>query len=202
MTSWRHKHAVPISAWEMLLERWFFFCFNSILGCQGQKYHLFCIFICGHVIKWRYDVMAWLYDVTKLTPSILTCGVTRQIFRSLPVYTRKYRCLIRKCYSISTGMMTQLYAVTSWSWRLVTISKISFHLSWLNNILQLSNMYVNLIHWHVKIEGILVLLQFQKMAWRHIVTSWRDVVTCWRQLAKLVSMICLIPTTQISIEFA
>ena len=70
-----------------VLERWFFFCFYSILCCQVQKYHRFCIFICGHVTKWRYDVMAWLYDVTKLTKSISTCGVTRQIIRSLPVYT-------------------------------------------------------------------------------------------------------------------
>ena len=91
--------------------------------------------------------------------------------------------------------------MTSWSWRLVTKSQISFHLSWLHNIRQLSNMYVNLVQMHVKIEGILVLLQFHTMAWRHIVTSWRDVVTCLRQLAKLVSMIFLIPTTQISIEF-
>ena len=69
-----------------VLERWFFF-FYSILGCQVQKYYRFCIFICGHVTKWRYDVMAWPYDVTKLTPSILTCGVTRQMIRSMPVYT-------------------------------------------------------------------------------------------------------------------
>ena len=113
----------------------------------------------------------------------------------------KCRCLIRKCHSISTGMMTLLYAVTSWSWRLVTISQISFRLSWLDNILQLSNMYVNLVNWYVKIEGILVLLQFHTMAWRHIVTSWRDVVACWQHLAKSVSMICSIPTTEISIEF-
>ena len=97
--------------------------------------------------------------------------------------------------------MTSLYAVTSWSWRLVTISQVSFHLLWLDIILQLSNMYVNLINYHVKIEGMLVLLQFRTTVWRHIVTSWRDVVTCWRQLTKSVSMICLIPTTQISIEF-
>ena len=70
-----------------VLERWFFFCFYSILGCQVQKYHWFCIFICGHVTKWHYDVMAWLYDVTKLTPSISTCKVTRQMIRPLPVYT-------------------------------------------------------------------------------------------------------------------
>ena len=47
-----------------VLARWFFFCFYSILGWQVQKYHWFCICICGYVIKWRYDVMAWLYDVT------------------------------------------------------------------------------------------------------------------------------------------
>ena len=135
-----------------VLERWFFFRFYSILGCQFQKYHWFCIFIYGHVTKWRYDVMAWLYDVTKLTQSILTCGVTRQMIGSLPVYTqlfgliRKCRCLIRKCHSINTGIMTLLYAVTSWSWRLVTISQVSFHLSWLDIILQLSNMYVNLVN--------------------------------------------------------
>ena len=44
-----------------VLERWFFFCFYSILGCQVQNYHWFCIFICGHVTKWHYDVMAWLW---------------------------------------------------------------------------------------------------------------------------------------------
>ena len=72
-----------------VLERWFFFvfCYYSILGCQIQKYHWFRILICGHVTKWRYDVMAWLYDVTKLIQSILTCGVTRQMIWSLPVYT-------------------------------------------------------------------------------------------------------------------
>ena len=118
-----------------VLERWFFFCFYSILGCQVQKYHRFCICICGHVIKWRYDVMAWLYDVTKLTPSILVCGVAIQMIRCpcihgcLDYLITKCRCLIRKCHSISTGMMTSLYAVTSWSWRLVTISQISFHSS-------------------------------------------------------------------------
>ena len=69
-----------------VLERCFFFSFYCILGCQIQNYHRFCIFICGHVTKWRYDVMAWLHDVTKLSPSILTCGVTRQMIRSLPVY--------------------------------------------------------------------------------------------------------------------
>ena len=47
-----------------VLARWFFFCFNSILGWRVQKYHWFCICICGYVIKWRYDVMAWIYDVT------------------------------------------------------------------------------------------------------------------------------------------
>ena len=70
-----------------VLERWFFFCFYSIMGCQVQKYYLFCIFLCSHVTKWRYDVMAWLYDVTKLTSPISTCGVTEQMIRSLPVYT-------------------------------------------------------------------------------------------------------------------
>ena len=192
-----------------VLERWFFFCFYSNLGCQIQKYYPFCILISDHVTTWRYDVMTWLYDVTKLTTSISTCGVTGQMIRSLPVYIHgcldysilKCRCLTRNCHSISTGMMTSLYAVTSWSWRLVTISQISFHLTWLDNILQLSNMYVNLVNWHLKIGGILVLLQFHMILWRHIVTSWRDVITCWRQLAKSVSMISLIPTTQISIEF-
>ena len=70
-----------------VLERWFLFCFYSILGCQVHKYHWFCIFTCGNVKKLRYDVMAWLYDVTKLTQSRVTCGGTRQMIRSLPVYT-------------------------------------------------------------------------------------------------------------------
>ena len=70
-----------------VLEWWFCFCFYSNLGCQIQKYHPFCILICGHVTTWRYDVMTRLYDVTKLTPSISTCGVTGQMIRSLPVYT-------------------------------------------------------------------------------------------------------------------
>ena len=90
VTSWRHvmtsKTGCTLSQLVEVLERWFFFCFYSILGCQVQKYHRFCIFICGHVTKWRYDVMAWLYDVTKLTPSISTCRVTRQMIRLLPVY--------------------------------------------------------------------------------------------------------------------
>ena len=66
VTKWRHdviKHAVSISACrrdsEMVL-----FCFYSISGWQVQKYHWFCICICGYVIMWRYDVMTWLYDVT------------------------------------------------------------------------------------------------------------------------------------------
>ena len=44
-----------------VLERWFFFCFNSILGCQVQKYHWFCIFICGHVTVtlWRHGMTIW-----------------------------------------------------------------------------------------------------------------------------------------------
>ena len=138
VTKWRHdviKHAVPISACRRAREMILFFCFYSILGCQVQKYHRFCICICGHVIKWRYDVMAWLYDVTKLTSSILVCGVAIQMIRCPCIHgcldnlITKCRYLIRKCHSISTGMMTSLYAVTSWSWRLVTISQISFHSS-------------------------------------------------------------------------
>ena len=91
VTSWRHvmtsKTGCTLSQLVEVLEIWFFFCFYSILGCLVQKYHRFRIFICGHVTKWRYDVMAWLYDVTKLTPSISTCRVTRQMIRLLPVYT-------------------------------------------------------------------------------------------------------------------
>ena len=89
VTKWRHdviKHAVPISACRRASEM-ILFCFYSILGCRVQKYHRFCICIYGHAIKWRYDDIAWLYDVSKLTPSISTCGVTRQMIRSLPVYT-------------------------------------------------------------------------------------------------------------------
>ena len=163
-----------------VLERWFFFCFYSILGCRVQKYHRFCICIYGHAIKWRYDDIAWLYDVTKLTPSILACGVARQMIRCpcihncLDCLMRKCRCLVCKCHSISTGIMTLLYAVTSWSWRHGTISQISFHLSELDNILQLSNMYVNLVNWPVKIEDILVLLQFHTMDG---MTSHCDVMT-------------------------
>ena len=121
-----------------VLERWFFFCFfYSILGCQVQKYHLFFIFICGHVTKWLYDVMAWLYDVTKLTPSISTCEVTRQMiqFNRCPCIHGCLNYLIRKCHSISTGMMTSLYAVTSWSWRLVMISQRPSHFTYLVSIL-------------------------------------------------------------------
>ena len=33
-----------------VLARWFLLCFYSILGRQVQKYHRFCIFICGYVI--------------------------------------------------------------------------------------------------------------------------------------------------------
>ena len=96
-----------------VLARWFFFCFYSILGWQVQKYHRFCICICGYVIKWRYDVMAWLCDVTKLTPSILACGLARQMIRCPLIHG----CLdhsIRKCFSISTSMMTLLYYFMQW----------------------------------------------------------------------------------------
>ena len=44
-------------------------------------------FVFSYVVMSQNDAMAWLNDVTNLTPSILTCGVTRQIIRSLPVYT-------------------------------------------------------------------------------------------------------------------
>ena len=117
--------------------------------------------------------MAWLYDVTKLTPSILACGLARQMIRCPCIHSCLHH-LIRKCLIISTGIMTILYAVTSWSWRLVTVSQISFHLSKLDNILQLSNMYVNLVNWHVKIKSILVYsISYDGM------TSHRDVMT-WR----------------------
>ena len=100
-----------------VLARRFFFCFYNILGWQVQKYHKCCVCICGYVIKWRYDIMAWLYDVTKLTPSILACGLTRQMTHCPCIHG----CLdhsIREGHSICTGMMTSLYAVTSWSWHL------------------------------------------------------------------------------------
>ena len=205
---WRHdvtKHALHISACRRA-RKMILFCFYNFLGCQIQKYHRFRICICGHVIKGLHDVMAWLYNVTKLTLSILMRRVAGHMIRCactdgcLDYLIRKCRCLIRKCHGISTNMMTLNYAVTSWSWRLVTISQISFHISLLDDMLQLSNIYVILVYWHMKIEGILVLPQFHTVAWRHIGPSWCDVVTCWRQLLEIVSMICLTPTTQISIE--
>jgi hypothetical protein len=68
VTSWRHvmtsKTGGTLSQLVDVLARWLFFCFYSILGWQVQKYHWFCICICGYVMPWRYDVMAWLYDVT------------------------------------------------------------------------------------------------------------------------------------------
>ena len=68
VTSWRHvmtsKTGGTLSQLVDVLARWLFFCFYSILGWQVQKYHWFCICKCGYVIKWRYDVMTWLYDVT------------------------------------------------------------------------------------------------------------------------------------------
>ena len=57
-------HMLYLSQLVDVLARWLFFCFYSILGRQVQKYHWFCICICGYVMPWRYDVMAWLYDVT------------------------------------------------------------------------------------------------------------------------------------------
>ena len=101
-----------------VLKRFFFFVFIVFWVNKFKNIIDFVFFICDHSTMWRYDVMPWLYDVTTRTPSILTCGVTRQMIRSLPMFTWKCRCLIRKCHSISTGMMTSLHAVTSWSWRL------------------------------------------------------------------------------------
>ena len=57
-------HMLYLSQLVDVLARWLFFCFYSILGWQVQKYHWFCICICVYVMPWRYDVMAWLYDVT------------------------------------------------------------------------------------------------------------------------------------------
>ena len=132
VTSWRHvmtsKTGGTPSQLVDVLARWLFFCFYSILGWQNQKYHWFCICICGYVMPWRYDVMAWLYDVTYLTLSILACGVAREMI-PCPCIHGFLDHLIRKCHSISTAMMTSLYAETSWSWRLVTISQVSFHSS-------------------------------------------------------------------------
>ena len=126
-----------------VLARWFFFCFYSILylhmwSCFLMNYVVLLadyvkrIFSINeynnNVIKWRYDVMAWIYNVTLLTPSILACGVARQMIRCPCIHGCSDHS-IRNCHSISTGMMTLLYEVTSWSWRLVTISLISFHSS-------------------------------------------------------------------------
>ena len=66
VTKWRHDvitHAVSISA-RRRASKIVIFSFYSILGWQVQKYHWFCICICGYVMPWRYDVMEWLYDVT------------------------------------------------------------------------------------------------------------------------------------------
>ena len=45
-----------------VLERWFFFGFYSILGCQAQKYHRFLIFYmwsCHKVTLWRHGMTIW-----------------------------------------------------------------------------------------------------------------------------------------------
>ena len=59
-----------------------------------------------------YQLVGWLDRWFDLCPCIHGC---------LDYSIIKCRCLIRKCHSISTGMMTLLCAVTSWSWRISTI---------------------------------------------------------------------------------
>ena len=144
--------------------------------------------------------LTWLYDVTKLTLSILACRWATQMVRCLFMYGC-LGCLIRKCHNSTICMMTSLHALTSWSWRPRHDIKNFISLIWACLYDTFEQYFVYLVIWHLDTESILVLLQFRKIAWRHLVTSWRDIVTCWRQLAKIVSIICSIPTTQITIAF-
>ena len=100
-----------------VLERWFFFCFYSDLGCKIKKYHLFCILICGHVTTWCYDVMTWLYDVTKLILSISTCVVTGQMIRSLPVYTWLFGLLNHKMSLLNVIALVLAWWLYFMQWR-------------------------------------------------------------------------------------
>ena len=96
---WRHNaitllNMLYLSQLVDVLEIWLFFvCIVLLWVAKFKNIINFVILICGQVTKWCYDVMAWLYDVTKLTPSILTCVVTRQMILSLPVYTCLFRLL-------------------------------------------------------------------------------------------------------------
>ena len=110
-------------------------------------------------------------------------------------------CSIRKCHRICICMLISFHAVTSWSWRPVKIKQISFYSSELVDALQLSNIFAFLVNWQIRVESILLLLQFHMMAWRYNVTSWRNVVTCWRSSCKNSIDDFLIPTTQITMEF-
>ena len=128
---WRHvmtschdvknrRYSIWLSQLVDVLARWLFFCFYSILGWQVQKYHWFCIlhmWLCHAMTLWRHGMTIWR---NILTLSILACGVAREI--PCPCIHGFLDHSIRKCHSISTAMVTSLYAVTSWSWRLVTIS--------------------------------------------------------------------------------
>ena len=119
VTKWRHdviKHAVPISACSSARD--IFFCFYSILGCWVQKYHRFYICICGYVITWRHDVtdIIWRHKTHFLYQlvDVLWKWFVACLYGCLS-------CSIRKCHRICICMMISLHAVTSWSWRPVTI---------------------------------------------------------------------------------
>ena len=119
VTKWRHdviKHAVPISACSSARDI-ICCCFYSILGCWVQKYHWFYICICGYVITWRHDVtdIIWRHKSHYLYQlvDVLEKWFVASLYGCLS-------CSIRKCHRICICMIS-LHAVTSWSWRPVTI---------------------------------------------------------------------------------
>ena len=88
-----------------VLERWFFF---VSIAFWVAKFKNIIDFVFSYVVMSQsdamtfwHDYMAWLYDVTKLIPSILSCGVTRQMIRSLPVYTWLFWLLSQKMSLLS-----------------------------------------------------------------------------------------------------
>ena len=96
--SWRQKTGCTLSQLVVVLERWFFFCFYNILGCQVQKYHRFRIFICHSdaMTSWHdymtsqnshhlHQRVEWLDRWFDCCPCIHGCYLIR-----------KCRCLIRK----------------------------------------------------------------------------------------------------------
>ena len=139
VTKWRHdviKHALPISACRCGAREMFRFLFLWYSGLPSSNISSILylhMWSCHKVTLWRHGMTIWRHKTHSIY--IRVWSGYRQMIRCPCIYgclkysIRKCRCLIRRCHSISTGTMTLLYAVTSWSWRPVTISQISFHSS-------------------------------------------------------------------------